>query len=185
MLRDGLRDTTRTWNYTGGVINVCRIRGVSRHLTAVRRARPELWESCIMGFRFRDLSFRVRMYTLVGTFLLGLLLTHLMYAIVIYRVRVHGPLYDRIERRKDVMNDITPPAYTRHRILFGRASDRRQKDPGQAQQVGRAVPGVAQPVPRTAQLLAGGIDRSSTQADDDRRCVSGGGWISIAKSTSD
>ena len=34
-----------------------------------------------------------------------------MYAIVIYRVRVHGPLYERIERRKDVMNDIAPPGY--------------------------------------------------------------------------
>ena len=64
-----------------------------------------------MWFRFKDLSFRVRMYTLVGTFLVGLLLTHVMYAIVIYRVRVHGPLYDRIERRKDVTNDLTPPAY--------------------------------------------------------------------------
>ncbi len=64
-----------------------------------------------MWFRFKDSSFRARMYTLVGTFLASLLLTHVMYAIVIYRVRVHGPLYERIERRKDVTNDVTPPAY--------------------------------------------------------------------------
>ncbi|MFO0912409.1 MAG: methyl-accepting chemotaxis protein [Pirellulales bacterium] len=65
-----------------------------------------------MALGFRDLKFRTRMLILVTTYLAGILLTHLMYAIVIQQVRVGGEAYERIDRRKNAINDITPPGYS-------------------------------------------------------------------------
>jgi methyl-accepting chemotaxis protein WspA len=57
----------------------------------------------------KNVSFRSRMILLVAVFLLGLAATHLMYGVMIYKVRVNGPLYHEIVTDKDLIADILPP----------------------------------------------------------------------------
>ncbi len=56
----------------------------------------------------KNLGFRSRMFLLVGVFLLGLLVTHLMYGMMLGVLRVNGPVYDRIRLGKDVVADLHP-----------------------------------------------------------------------------
>jgi len=57
----------------------------------------------------KNASFKYRMTLLAATFLLGLVVTHIMYAVMIRTVSVNGPLYDRIVADKDLIADVLPP----------------------------------------------------------------------------
>jgi len=57
----------------------------------------------------KNISFKSRMMLLAATFLLGLVVTHLIYAVMIYTVSVNGPLYDRIIADEDLIADVLPP----------------------------------------------------------------------------
>ncbi len=57
----------------------------------------------------KNASFRSRMLLLIGAFLTGYAITHVMYAVMIANVKVNGPLYNNITQSKDLINDLTPP----------------------------------------------------------------------------
>lgn len=56
-----------------------------------------------------NLTFRIRMWLLLGVFLLGYVSMHLMYQSMVQEVQVNGPLYQRIVEGKDIVADILPP----------------------------------------------------------------------------
>ena len=56
-----------------------------------------------------NLTFRSRMWVLAIAFLVGLLITHVMYILMLANVSVNGPLYQRITQGKDLVADILPP----------------------------------------------------------------------------
>src|SRR5262249_39055758 len=57
----------------------------------------------------KNTSFRFRMLLLLALFLAGYAVTHLLYWVMVQRIRVKGPLYDDITISKDVINDLQPP----------------------------------------------------------------------------
>ena len=56
-----------------------------------------------------NLTFKQRMTLLVVLFLAALISTHLMYVLMLERLRINGPLYQRIAQGKDVVADVLPP----------------------------------------------------------------------------
>lgn len=57
----------------------------------------------------KNIGFKSRMILLTAMFLLGLVVTHLMYGAMISTVRVNGPLYNRIVADVNLIADILPP----------------------------------------------------------------------------
>ncbi len=57
----------------------------------------------------QGLTFKQRMWLLVTVFMVALLGTHLMYGIMLSKLRVSGPVYHRIVQGKDIVADILPP----------------------------------------------------------------------------
>jgi methyl-accepting chemotaxis protein WspA len=55
-----------------------------------------------------NLRFKSRIFLLVGFFLFGLLVTHVMYGVMLGVLRVNGPVYADIEVGKDIINSIQP-----------------------------------------------------------------------------
>jgi methyl-accepting chemotaxis protein WspA len=57
----------------------------------------------------KNMSFRARMLLLIGLFLAGFAVTHVLYAVMIAQVQVNGPLYRNIALGKDLIAILEPP----------------------------------------------------------------------------
>src|SRR5687767_4939642 len=69
------------------------------------------WPLMRTRMSLNHLSFKRRMFLLVGVFLLGLLGTHVMYGVMLSILRVNGPVYERIQLSQGIVANIQPTNY--------------------------------------------------------------------------
>jgi methyl-accepting chemotaxis protein WspA len=57
----------------------------------------------------RRLSLRAKLQALVAVFVIGLVVTHVMYGVMLSKLSIGGSLYNRVVQGKDIVADVLPP----------------------------------------------------------------------------